>query len=90
MQSLGGLGAFSLICLAIACGPAPEARADWPPISGAPVCTASGAQDDAAIISDGASGAIVVWADARNGLRDTSVLMSGAPGSQAERWSLPG
>ena len=38
----------------------------WP-ANGAPLCTASGRQDDLAMVSDGAGGAIVTWMDARSG-----------------------
>ncbi|KPJ60873.1 MAG: hypothetical protein AMJ46_04005 [Latescibacteria bacterium DG_63] len=36
--------------------------------SGVPICTASGAQDNFRLISDGAGGAIITWADYRSSL----------------------
>ncbi len=48
------------------------ASAAWPanPNLNLPVCTATGDQLNPAIVSDGAGGAIVVWADARSGNKD--------------------
>src|SRR6187551_1414534 len=68
----------------LACGflPARLALAAWPsdPLVNVPICTATGAQTTPAIISDGAGGAIVAWADARSGNRDIYVQRISADG----------
>ena len=76
----------------LACGllPARLALAAWPsdPFANVPLCTAAGAQTTPAIISDGAGGAIVAWADARSGNRDIYVQRISADG--APLWTAGG
>jgi len=68
----------------LACGllPARFALAAWPsdPLVNVPLCTAAGGQTTPAIVSDGAGGAIVAWADARSGNRDIYVQRISADG----------
>ena len=47
-------------------------RADWPAdaTQNVPICTASGKQEDPAIVSDGNGGAIIAWRDQRNDKND--------------------
>jgi len=75
---------FILVSGLLASGllPARLAFAAWPsdPFVNVPLCTAAGAQTTPAIISDGAGGAIVAWADARSGNRDIYVQRISADG----------
>jgi len=63
----------------------------WP-ATGAPVCTAAGAQVVPDIASDGAGGAFVAWQDSRNGAGDTDVYLQRitADGSVAPGWPTDG
>ena len=74
-----------LISGAVACAllPAGFAFAAWPsdPFVNVPLCTATGDQTTPAIVSDGAGGAIVAWADARNGNRDIYAQRISADGA---------
>src|SRR5262245_62671206 len=59
------------------------ARAAWPNNPGngnVPLSTATGTQSDAAVVSDGAGGAIVAWMDFRNGNNDVFVQRVSAAG----------
>ena len=73
---------FASVLLACGLLPARVALAAWPsdPLVNVPLCTATGAQTTPAIISDGAGGAIVAWADARSGNRDIYVQRISADG----------
>ena len=77
-------GGAGLLCLALAIFLPRPAPAAWPtdPLVNLPLCTAAGNQQAPKIISDGAGGAIVTWADDRNGsntdIYAQHVLASGA------------
>jgi FlgD Ig-like domain len=59
----------------------------WP-TDGVVLCTASGNQDDQVIVSDGAGGAIVAWADARN--TDIDVYVQRIDASGSVLWTADG
>jgi hypothetical protein len=70
----------------------PSAFAAWPsdPLVNVPLCTEAADQTTPVVVSDGAGGAIVAWADARDGNRDIYVqrispdgLLLWAPGGVA-------
>jgi hypothetical protein len=54
--------------LLLALGPV-AARAQWQ-LDGAPVCNAANGQGSTQIVSDGTTGAIITWTDARNATVD--------------------
>jgi hypothetical protein len=56
--------------------------------NGATVCAAMGAQEDPAIISDGAGGAIVTWHDLRGGIGDIYAQRMNASGTP--QWTTDG
>lgn len=55
---------------------------------GVSLCTATGSQGSAAIVSDGAGGAIVAWADSRSGIDDIYARRITAAG--APQWTANG
>ena len=65
MLSLSRIGLIILIAI-LPQIVAPPAAAEWSP-GGIAICSASGAQQNPLIVSDGTGGAIVVWADQRAG-----------------------
>lgn len=71
-----------LLGLALLLLPRP-ALAAWPsdPLVNVPLCTAAGEQYFPVIVSDGASGAIVAWSDARSGSGDIYVQRVSASGT---------
>lgn len=68
------------------------AHADWPssPLTNVPVCTAPGFQTSPKLVTDGAGGAIVLWADQRAADPDVYVGRVLADGSIAPGWPLNG
>jgi hypothetical protein len=62
----------------------PPIHADWTG-DGIPVCTASGAQDSPAIVSDGSDGAIVAWRDSRPSV-NTDIYGQGLSRTGAIEW----
>lgn len=65
----------------------PSGAAQWP-TNGVAVCTATGSQFNPRLISDGASGAILVWNDARNG--DGDIYAQRIDASGAAQWPADG
>lgn len=55
---------------------------------GFPVCTASGDQHSASIVSDAAGGAILIWLDARDGRKDVYAQRIGVDGERM--WTASG
>ena len=60
------------------------------PPDGRPLCAAAGWQTAPSVVSDGAGGAIVTWADDRNGASDIYALRFSASGEPAPGWGGAG
>jgi hypothetical protein len=63
--------------------------AQWQ-LGGLPVCTEVGNQNGHAIVSDGGSGVIIVWVDARYGISDTDIYAQRVSADGAAQWSAGG
>ena len=61
----------------------------WTPATGVPLSTVAGQQNRPVLASDGASGAIVVWEDARNGA-DNDVYARRVTSAGAAQWTADG
>jgi hypothetical protein len=57
-------------------------------LDGVPICTATGNQDDAAIIADGSGGTIIAWTDSRNG--DSDIYAQRVNASGEVQWAVDG
>ncbi len=75
---------ITFLMLAVICS------SDWPdnPYENVPICTASGTQEHPRIVTDGASGAIIVWQDMSSGSSDIYAQRIDARGNI--RWTKDG
>jgi len=82
--------AHVLVCASLLALLPRPASAAWPtsPLVNVPLCTASGEQYFPTIVSDGASGAIVTWSDARSGTAD--IYAQHVSGSGVPLWGANG
>lgn len=78
--------AASLLVLSISLNPA-LSHAAWP-VNGTPISAASNLQEAPVMVSDGAGGAIIAWADNRNGNEDIYAQRINASG--AVQWTPDG
>jgi hypothetical protein len=90
MRWAGGLCFARAGLLGLALMVVRPAAAAWPtdPLANLPLCTAAGWQAYAAIVSDGAGGAIVAWEDYRDGTLDVYAQRVSAAG--VVQWAADG
>ena len=79
------------LTLVLGAGPARVSHAQWR-VDGAPVCTAAKDQGGPTIISDGAGGAIILWADSRSGTSGTNydIYAQRVDAAGAPQWTADG
>ena len=85
------LFAAALLATLLAAAPRP-ATAAWPhdPTVNVPLCTATGGQQDSAIVSDGTGGAIVIWSDCRGGGGNIDIYAQRISAAGAVQWTVNG
>jgi len=85
------LFAAALLATLLAAAPRP-ATAAWPhdPTVNVPLCTATGGQQDSAIVSDGAGGAIVIWSDCRGGGGNIDIYAQRISADGTVQWTANG